>query len=264
MNKIELVDNQITYKQLQKSILFQMNCESVSGVPVIQFTILEDCDLSIRFENCNQSWKVLFIVHPNLSFHFREIQTQNSGKIQYQYHIEENSHVFVEKIHNNAVTKESDIIYLKGQYAQVTQYLKAISHFTQNYEIMIYHQASFTNSSLYNHGIVRDQGALSFHVSSFVSHGNVQCEVNQFNRIMNFTDNLCEIQPNLFIDENDVVANHSAYIGTFHDDELFYLQSRGIPYEEAILLLIQGFLLQGISHDKNREYIISLIEQFRG
>ena len=64
------------------------------------------------------------------------------------------------------------------------------------------------------------------------------------------TKNNCIIKPNLFIDENDVVANHSALIGTFLPDEIFYLMSRGISRKESENLLTKGFLLRGITYYK--------------
>ena len=64
------------------------------------------------------------------------------------------------------------------------------------------------------------------------------------------TNNKCEIKPNLYIDCDDVEASHSALIGKFSDEEMFYMQSRGIDYENALKLLITGFLSSDIT-DKN-------------
>lgn len=50
------------------------------------------------------------------------------------------------------------------------------------------------------------------------------------------------IKPNLFIDEYDVDAVHSATIGKFNKNEIFYLMTKGITKEESINLLIKGFL----------------------
>ena len=52
-----------------------------------------------------------------------------------------------------------------------------------------------------------------------------------------------QINPNLYIDEFDVVANHSAYIGPFPSDILFYLNTKGIGTKENNRLLLQSFLL---------------------
>ena len=64
-----------------------------------------------------------------------------------------------------------------------------------------------------------------------------------------------EIKPNLYIDCSDVEASHSALIDKFTFDEIFYLQSRGISYDEALKLLIKGFLLSDISDSNLIKYI---------
>ena len=75
--------------------------------------------------------------------------------------------------------------------------------------------------------------------------------LDQKNRIINLTNKKCEIKPNLFIDENDVIANHSAHIGKCNEEEMFYLMSRGIEPKEAENLIIRGFLLNGLKQGQN-------------
>ena len=81
------------------------------------------------------------------------------------------------------------------------------------------------------------------------------CIANQNNRIINLSDKKSEIRPNLYIEEYDVSASHSAFIGRFKEEELFYLMSRGIPELEASRLLLKGFLLSDISDKKMRKKI---------
>jgi len=48
--------------------------------------------------------------------------------------------------------------------------------------------------------------------------------------------------PNLEIETGNIVgAGHSSATGHFDDEQLFYLQSRGIPEDEARRLIVQGF-----------------------
>ena len=61
-------------------------------------------------------------------------------------------------------------------------------------------------------------------------------------RIVNLTNNKCQIKPNLFIDEYEVDAYHAAYIGSLDKDELLYLNSRGIDTKTSEILLVNGFL----------------------
>ena len=54
------------------------------------------------------------------------------------------------------------------------------------------------------------------------------------------------------IDNYDVDSNHAAYIGKFRDEELFYLMSRGISRDVANRLLLNGFLINSDSIEKNK------------
>ena len=46
----------------------------------------------------------------------------------------------------------------------------------------------------------------------------------------------------MFIDSNDVIANHNSTIGNIDKDYLFYLNSKGIDNETATKLIVDGFL----------------------
>ena len=88
--------------------------------------------------------------------------------------------------------------------------------------------------------------------------------MNQETRILTLGDVDAKIIPNMFIEENDVEARHGSIIGNFSDDEIFYLMSRGISKEEAILLLIKGYLFSNIIVDyEKREYIMNSILNLR-
>jgi Fe-S cluster assembly scaffold protein SufB len=77
------------------------------------------------------------------------------------------------------------------------------------------------------------------------------------------TDNECVINPNLYIEDSDVVANHAAAIGKFSEEELFYLMSRGIPYNDAVNLLIKGFLVGSFDiNDKRIEEIKVIVDSY--
>lgn len=54
--------------------------------------------------------------------------------------------------------------------------------------------------------------------------------------------------PNLEIETGDIVgAGHASTTGRFDDEQLFYLESRGIPESEAKRLVIRGFFLEILS-----------------
>jgi Fe-S cluster assembly scaffold protein SufB len=48
--------------------------------------------------------------------------------------------------------------------------------------------------------------------------------------------------PELEIESNEVKASHAASVGRIDEEQLFYLQSRGVTREEAVELVIKAFL----------------------
>ena len=55
-----------------------------------------------------------------------------------------------------------------------------------------------------------------------------------------------DAKPELEILADDVLCGHGTAIGSLDDDSVFYLRSRGIPEDEAKLLLIRAFLADAI------------------
>ena len=69
--------------------------------------------------------------------------------------------------------------------------------------------------------------------------------------------------PGLEIEADDVKCSHAATFGTLEEEPLFYLQSRGIPRNEAQLMVIDGFfdeLLQRIPFERVRQRLHDEIE----
>jgi Fe-S cluster assembly protein SufD len=62
--------------------------------------------------------------------------------------------------------------------------------------------------------------------------------------------------PGLEIKANDLRCSHAATVGRIDDTELFYLMSRGIPRDEAVKIVVDGFfdpLMQRIPFEGVRE-----------
>ncbi len=73
-----------------------------------------------------------------------------------------------------------------------------------------------------------------------------------------------DVKPELDVFADDVKATHGATVGQIHEDEIFYLQSRGLPYKEALQSLSISFLqsmLEQISDEDLREEIHQEIQK---
>ena len=109
-------------------------------------------------------------------------------------------------------------------------------------KVNVYHQNKETISNVICHGISYGKGDLKFSVNGYIKKGMIDSICNQSNRIINLDEGKSLIEPNLFIEEFDSVANHSAYTGPFDNKLLFYLETKGISKKEAFNLLLNGFM----------------------
>jgi len=48
--------------------------------------------------------------------------------------------------------------------------------------------------------------------------------------------------PDIRVDNTDSIVAHEASAGKINEDDLFYLQSRGIGEEEAAAMIVNGFI----------------------
>jgi len=76
-----------------------------------------------------------------------------------------------------------------------------------------------------------------------------QTDTYELNRNLVLTDGArADSVPNLEIETGEVAgAGHASATGRFDDQQLFYLQARGIPADEARRLVVRGFFAQVIS-----------------
>ncbi|GAA2380959.1 MULTISPECIES: Fe-S cluster assembly protein SufD [Gordonia] len=87
----------------------------------------------------------------------------------------------------------------------------------------------------------------------------------ELNRNLVLTDNArADSVPNLEIETGEIVgAGHASATGRFDDEQLFYLQARGIPEDQARRLVVRGFfgeVLAKIAVPELRERLESAIE----
>ena len=156
--------------------------------------------------------------------------SENSKLVVYQYGI---------NIDNNI------IINLNGENASVEYHYSTINYDDHKYKIDVNHNNIKTISNIYNHGINVFDNKLDFDITGNVLNKSGKCECNQKNQILNISDGKSTILPKLLIDNYDVISSHSAYIGKFKDEILFYLMSRGISEKVCYDLLIKSFLVNG-------------------
>ena len=171
----------------------------------------------------------------------------NNQTTDYHFEIDQDTIVF----HYSINSSSSVSVKMKNENINLSYYYNNINYDDNKFHISVYHEKSNTHSELYNHGVNVKNNKLDYYVEGIVPKDSTNCICNQENQIINMGNGKSTICPNLLIDNYDVVSNHSAYIGSFSEDNLFYLMSRGISRDEANYLLLHGFLINS-SVDKDR------------
>ncbi len=241
MNKI-VIDNDIKYT-LDRKIVY----EYVDGF-IKKIKIKVGKDTTLRIE-CNYKddtkYDIQIDVDDNVELKLIEIKKNVNTKIQFKYTLGNNAKIEIIKVNDVKSINEKSIINLNGENANANLVLKTASNDIEKYDILVNHNKDNTVSNVITNGL-NVSGNIYFTVSAYVPKGKKNCICDQQNRIINLAQKECTIKPNLLIEDVDTTANHSALIGSFTDEEIFYIQRLGIDRNTALKLLIEGFIKNNI------------------
>ncbi len=104
------------------------------------------------------------------------------------------------------------------------------------------HDAPNTRSDLLFKGAVEDTARSVYSGLVHLRPAAKKANASQTNRNLVLSEGAsAESIPNLEIEANDVRCSHASTVGPIDDEQLYYLESRGIPPEEAERLIVLGF-----------------------
>jgi Fe-S cluster assembly protein SufD len=105
------------------------------------------------------------------------------------------------------------------------------------------HVGNETSSDLLYKGALKDASRAVYTGTVIIEKGAHRCDAYQTNRNVLLSDRAkADSVPNLEILTNDPVrCGHAASVGPVDETAMFYLQSRGIPADEAQRLIVYGF-----------------------
>jgi Fe-S cluster assembly protein SufB len=122
----------------------------------------------------------------------------------------------------------------------------------------IIHAAPRTSSSIFSKSISKDGGRATYRGLLEVADGasesrsKVVCDA-----LLLDEDSRSDTYPTIRIDENDADVGHEATVSKIGDEQLFYLQSRGLDEEEASKMIVNGFI-EPVTKELPMEYAVEL------
>lgn len=110
------------------------------------------------------------------------------------------------------------------------------------------HLARDTSSNLLFKGVLDDASTSVYTGLIRVSPDGAGTNAVQTNRNIKLSEDAwAESVPNLEIENNDVHCSHASAVSPVDEEQLFYLESRGVPTAAAERLIVEGFLAEIIS-----------------
>ena len=102
---------------------------------------------------------------------------------------------------------------------------------------------------------LNESGNASIFANGRVEEKTTNNELLEDLRGLNASNNELIIKPDMQINSLDVSANHKVTISNVKDDELFYLESKGVNSSDATRLLKEGFILGILPLDMKEDII---------
>lgn len=143
-----------------------------------------------------------------------------------------------------STSRQDYVVRLLEEGAEASLYgvcqLEGRSHHHVN--VLMEHCAPYCHSLQHFKNVLKDVARTSFEGKIYVHEVAEKTEAFQMNHNLILGKRAsANSKPNLEIFADDVKASHGATVGQIDQEQLFYLQTRGIPRRIAKQLLVQGF-----------------------
>lgn len=149
---------------------------------------------------------------------------------------------------------------LKGRGATDTHITIAFAGEGQDIDTgaKVYHNAPDTKSTIESKSISKDGGRTNYRGLVRIAKGatgvstNVECDAMMFDN-----ESSADTMPYMEIRNEQVDVAHEATVGKLGDEDIFYLQSRGLSDDDAKKMIVTGFI-EPIAEELPIEYAVEL------
>jgi Fe-S cluster assembly protein SufB len=158
------------------------------------------------------------------------------------------------------VTMKYPAVYLTGEHAKGETLSVAFAGEGQHQDTgsKMVHMAPNTSSSIVSKSVARSGGRASYRGLVQVNEGaahsanSVVCDA-----LLVDTISKTDTYPYIDIREDDVTLGHEATVSKVSEDQLFYLMARGMAEDEAMAMIVRGFI-EPIARELPMEYALEL------
>ena len=158
------------------------------------------------------------------------------------------------------VTMKYPSVFLMGEHSKGETLSIAFAGEGQHQDAgaKMVHAAPYTSSTIISKSVARGGGRTSYRgliqvlPGAHHSKSTVKCDA-----LLIDTISRSDTYPYVDIREDDVSMGHEATVSKISDDQLFYLMSRGLSEDEAMAMIVRGFI-EPIARELPMEYALEL------
>ncbi len=158
------------------------------------------------------------------------------------------------------VTMKYPAVWMTGEHAKGETLSVAFAGEKQHQDAgaKMVHAAPYTSSSIISKSVARGGGRTSYRGLVQVQEGahhsksTVKCDALLVDDISR-----SDTYPYVDVREDDVAMGHEATVSKVSEDQLFYLMSRGMDEDEAMAMIVRGFV-EPIARELPMEYALEL------
>ncbi|MGV8163076.1 MAG: Fe-S cluster assembly protein SufB [Candidatus Nanoarchaeia archaeon] len=251
---------------------FRMNTESMGQFEHTLIIIdegaechyIEGCSAPIYNKNSLHAGCVEIFVNKNARMRYSSVESwsKNTYNLNTKRSVVKENGI-IEWISGNlgsGVTMLYPASVLVGEGAKATHLSIAYAGKGQNQDTgaKVYHLAPKTSSTINSKSLSKDGGICSYRGLVIIKKGakESKCSVNCDSMMF---DNLSQTNtyPVIVSDEEESDFVHEARVGRISEEQIFYLQTRGLDKEQAVQLIVSGFI-EPIIKELPLEYAVEL------
>ena len=178
----------------------------------------------------------------------------NNTDINLKINLNDNSELIYNRFNKNLTNNSVEINVNNNNYLEFNQSIfeEVFGKYSLKCNIL-----GNDNKAIINiHGISNQTGKMVIEATGDIKKNIKNNDMLENIRILNLNNEENVIIPNLLVSSEEVMVNHNATMSSLNKDYLFYLMSKGLSYDIAGKLIVEGFIFKNLKIDSELRQII--------
>lgn len=190
MNKIIVTGDKIEYDISNNIKVTKKEKKDIFDISKININVFKNTSLIIEYKNTTKL-DITFNIADNINFNLFELREDTNSKIQYNYSINNNSNIKINKLYDTKKIKEFDIFNFNGNNSNIDYNFNSIIKDKNKIDAVIYNSKK-NNINFNTNFITVKDGNISYKIID----DNDKTKVNINNKIMNLNNKKHSIETN--------------------------------------------------------------------